>query len=261
MKDFCRRVIVAPLFAAAAALLLVGAYHDVLCWFVIAIVAILSALAVWEYGQLARTKGAKMGNTVVVLAFLVSISFVLSPALAASIFALGFALLFALHFKKLDGSLLDLASASFALLYIAVPMGMLLGTLYMPGLDGRWWVAYLLAVTKISDVGGYVMGSVWGNYKLAPRISPKKTVEGALFGLVLSLGMSWLFFKIGVVSSEEWWILGLILGVVGQFGDLAESLLKRDAGKKDSNTLPGLGGMLDSVDSLLLNSVILYMYL
>ena len=144
---------------------------------------------------------------------------------------------------------------------------MLLGILYLPTVDGRWWIAYLLTVTKITDIGAYFAGSLWGKRKLAPSISPKKTIEGAVFGLGCAVAASWVFllasdyvgsFSLGKI---EWLVLALVLGVVGQFGDLSESLLKRDANKKDSNSLPGLGGILDSIDSILFNATIIYIYL
>ena len=146
-------------------------------------------------------------------------------------------------------------------------MGMILGILYMSGVDGRFWVTYLLVVTKITDVGAYFAGNLWGRRKLAPNISPKKTIEGAVFGLVCACGASFLFY-VGTdygspfhLGGYEWVFLGLLLGAVGQFGDLSESLLKRDANKKDSNALPGLGGVLDALDSVLFNAPIIYIYL
>jgi phosphatidate cytidylyltransferase len=94
-------------------------------------------------------------------------------------------------------------------------------------------------------------------------------VEGALFGLLCAVLASYGFHYLSLYSgasgfslgTAEWIFLGLFLGIIGQFGDLSESLLKRDANKKDSNALPGLGGVLDSIDSLLFNAPILYIYL
>jgi phosphatidate cytidylyltransferase len=133
--------------------------------------------------------------------------------------------------------------------------------------DGRWWIAYLLVVTKITDVGAYFAGSLWGRRKLAPAISPKKTIEGAIFGLACAMAASLAFSLLGNYAGPfrlrtlEWLFLGGLLGAVGQFGDLSESLLKRDANKKDSNALPGVGGVLDLVDSILFNAPIIYIYL
>lgn len=187
------------------------------------------------------------------------------------IFFIGFLIMIALHFKENDGAVVDLAVSSFGLLYIAVPMGMILGILFAStgGEDGRWWIAYLIVVTKITDMGAYFGGSLWGKRKLAPTISPGKTVEGAVVGLVCAMAASFIFCLISHFSgairfhlsvSVALW-LGLILGCIGQFGDLSESLLKRDANKKDSNDLPGLGGVLDLIDSLLFNAFILFFYL
>ena len=130
-------------------------------------------------------------------------------------------------------------------------------------------MAYLLTVTKITDIGAYVAGSLLGKRKLAPHISPNKTIEGAFFGLLCAIGASFAFHLLGgaapvgtfQLGTLAWLPLGCILGITGQFGDLSESLLKRDANKKDSNTLPGLGGVLDAVDSLLFNAPIIYLYL
>lgn len=185
-------------------------------------------------------------------------------------FFIAFLILFALHFKQKDGAIVDLAVSSFGLLYLAIPMGMVVSILYSgAGEDGRWWVAYLLVVTKITDIGAYFAGSLWGRRKLAPHISPGKTVEGAVFGLACAVFASFGFhlmseysgalrFHLGTV---EWLSLGLVLGLTSQFGDLSESLLKRDANKKDSNALPGIGGVLDALDSLLFNAPIIYLYL
>ena len=99
--------------------------------------------------------------------------------------------------------------------------------------------------------------------------SHKKTVEGAIIGLLFAIGASFAFHWIGLylgalhfqLTILESLCLGFLLGCIGQFGDLSESLLKRDANKKDSNALPGLGGVLDLLDSLLFNAFIVYYYL
>ncbi len=274
MSDFIRRVLVSGLAVAVLVCLIYFAFGAHFQYVVALLVALMSSIAVWEYEQFAKAKGGRM-----ILPFLVGFVFVQTlsffyaatylgwPSGPVVVFFIGFLVLFALHFGEKEGAIVDLAVSSFGLLYIAVPMGMILGVLYMPGVDGRWWVTYLLVVTKITDVGAYCAGSLWGRRKLAPLISPKKTIEGAIFGLGCALAASFVFgwlsdftgsFHLGAL---EWIVLGLLLGVVGQFGDLSESLLKRDANKKDSNTLPGLGGVLDMVDSILFNAPILYIYL
>lgn len=254
--------------------LLLFAFHPLFQYVVAAFVAALAAIAIWEYEKFAKAKGGRMimpvliGLTIAeVLSFFFAANYPILHSAPIIIFLIAFLVLFALHFGEKDGAIVDLAVSSFGLLYIAVPMGMILGILYLEGVDGRWWIAYLLVVTKITDIGAYFAGSLWGRRKLAPAISPKKTIEGAIFGLVCAMAASLVFHLLSNFAGRfhlgtlEWVFLGLLLGLAGQFGDLSESLLKRDANKKDSNVLPGLGGILDLVDSILFNVTIIYIYL
>ncbi|MGB7978650.1 MAG: phosphatidate cytidylyltransferase [Chlamydiales bacterium] len=274
MTDLHRRVFVSSVSIAMVVCLIVFAFHPIFQYVVAGVTALLAGIAIWEYEQFAKAKGGQMilpGLILLtigeVLSFFVSSKIGWFPSLPIIFFFIAFLILFALHFGEKDGAVVDLAVSSFGLLYIAVPMGMILGILYSAGVDGRWWITYLLVVTKITDIGAYFAGSLWGRRKLAPNISPKKTIEGAIFGLACALLASFIFglgsqyaglFHLGYL---EWIFLGLVLGVVGQFGDLSESLLKRDANKKDSNALPGLGGVLDALDSILFTAPIIYIYL
>ena len=277
MKDLTRRILVSCVFIPALICLVVFALDSLFQYVVATVVAGLTSIAIWEYGQLARAKGGRVvlhfliaAAVFQVFSFFCAANFYGFESLPILTFLLSILVLFALHFKQNQGAVVDLALSSFGLLYIAIPMGMVLGILYFSdGEDGRWWVAYLITVTKIADIGGYFGGNWWGRRKLAPMISPGKTIEGAIFGLLCAFLSSYAFHlwsdSMGILrfhlGTWEWIFLGLILGLVGQFGDLSESLLKRDANKKDSNSLPGLGGVLDSVDSLLFNSAIIYLYL
>ncbi len=276
MNDLGRRLVVSAISIVVVFCLLWFAFNSWFQYLVALIVAVLAGVAIWEYEQFAKAKGGRMifpflvaVTMAEVLSFYAAAQFSYLSSLPLVIFFIGFLILFALHFGEKDGAVVDLAVSSFGLLYIAVPMGMVLGILYLIGQDGRWWVAYLLAVTKITDIGAYFAGNLWGKRKLAPNISPGKTVEGAIFGLLCavlaSFGFHLLSDYLGAMrfhlGTFEWLLLGLVLGMTGQFGDLSESLLKRDANKKDSNALPGLGGVLDSIDSLLFNAPILYIYL
>ena len=209
---------------------------------------------------------------ILVLSFYISaIWFPFTWNLPIQVFFIGFLILIALHFNEKDGAIVDLAVSSFGLLYISLPIGMFLAILFgqAGNQDGRWWLAYLLVVTKMADMGAYLGGGLWGKRKLAPTISPGKTVEGAIVGLICAVVASFIFYCVSALSGAirfhlgalESIVLGLILGCIGHFGDLAESLLKRDANKKDSNDLPGLGGVLDMVDSLLFNAFIIFFYL
>lgn len=272
MNDLNRRFVASAISIALVAFCLVFSFHEWLRYIVIALISGLTCVAVWEYEQFAKAKGGQMILPVLlVCTFFEAASFATTlPSAPIVIFFLSLLVLFSLHFRENDGAIVDIAVSSFGLLYVAVPMGMILGILYhAQGVDGRLWLAYLLIVTKMSDVGAYFAGNLWGKRKLAPTISPGKTIEGAVFGLFVSSLSSFVFcfaceaFNLPGFHLGKWgWLwMGLILGAMGQFGDLSESLLKRDAKKKDSNALPGLGGILDAVDSLLFNAPIVYLYL
>jgi phosphatidate cytidylyltransferase len=136
---------------------------------------------------------------------------------------------------------------------------------------GKYFVMYLILVTKFTDIGAYLTGSTIGRHKMIPRISPKKTWEGTIGGMVFAVGTSLASMyipRIGPALIETGMnnfhavILGLILGAGAVIGDLAESLIKREANVKDSSTLlPGHGGALDLVDSLLFTAPLLYVYM
>jgi phosphatidate cytidylyltransferase len=128
---------------------------------------------------------------------------------------------------------------------------------------GREWILLLVSVTWLGETAAYLVGSTLGRRPLAPVLSPRKTVEGALAQLVMSvaaaLGARAVFFP--ALSPESTLLVGLLLGVVGQAGDLVESAIKRSVGSKDTGRLiPGHGGVLDRVDSLLVNTPVLFYY-
>lgn len=142
------------------------------------------------------------------------------------------------------------------------------GTLGFVSTTGRLLFFYLLAVVKLSDVGAYLIGSRWGRHKLIPRISPGKTWEGCFGGIGFGFIASLVFFlvcrgQLGCVTLHglDAVVLGVLLPTIGMVGDLTESVLKRTAGVKDSSSLvPGLGGALDILDSLLFAVPVLYVY-
>lgn len=132
---------------------------------------------------------------------------------------------------------------------------------------GQYYVLYLMVVTKFSDMGAYVTGSLFGKHPFVPQISPKKTWEGLVGALVFStLGsyaMLWLMpEQLSRLSWGHATFLGLVLGFAAIVGDLAESIIKRGAEVKDSGSfLPGIGGALDLIDSLLFTAPLLFLYL
>ena len=157
--------------------------------------------------------------------------------------------------------------------YIGVLMGVFAQLRWVAGSEAGYLViGSLLVVTKGGDVGAYFLGRLFGRRKLVPLLSPGKTwagADGALVGSASS-AVLWLHFATPLFSptgealwQPPWWLVsavyGLILGVTGLVGDLCESLIKRDVGKKDSSTLlPGFGGLLDLMDSVLYASPVAY---
>jgi phosphatidate cytidylyltransferase len=113
------------------------------------------------------------------------------------------------------------------------------------------------------DMGAYFIGTLLGKHLLIPRISPKKTVEGTMGGFLFTLALAVICKPLFPdFSYTQLLIAGILIGTITPIGDLAESLFKRGCGVKDSGScLPGLGGMLDAVDSLLLTAPILYFYI
>jgi phosphatidate cytidylyltransferase len=161
----------------------------------------------------------------------------------------------------------------FGLLYIPWLFNFVTKIIYLPpptaagDPTGQYYVIYLILVTKFSDMGAYVFGSLFGRHPFAPHISPKKTWEGFCGALFSSLlGSYWLYAmipdRLSALRFEDVTFLGLMLGGGAVIGDLAESIIKRSTHAKDSShVLPGIGGTLDLIDSLLFTAPLMYFYL
>ncbi len=152
----------------------------------------------------------------------------------------------------------DLAAGVFVLAYVALLGGFAIVMTAQDG--GQWWtLAYLIVVISI-DTGAYASGLAFGKHPMAPRISPKKTWEG-FAGSVLAAIIAGVLLAV-LMLGEDWWV-GLVLGLAlvgtATLGDLTESLIKRDLGIKDISTwLPGHGGFLDRLDSILPSTIVAY---
>jgi phosphatidate cytidylyltransferase len=150
-------------------------------------------------------------------------------------------------------------------LFGAIYVGWLLGyAIWLQGrVDGPQLVLFLVGVTWAGESAAYLVGSSVGRHRIAPILSPRKTVEGAIAQILVSIAgalalAAWLLPGCGLVGAAG---AGALLGVIGQVGDLAESAIKRSIGTKDTGGLiPGHGGMLDRIDSLLFNAPALYLY-
>ena len=166
--------------------------------------------------------------------------------------------------------ILAISTTLFGLMYVPWLLNFIQKINFFPGIgdgNGKYYVLYFILVTKFSDTGAYVIGSLIGKHKMIPRISPAKTWEGFGGAILVSAGASVAFThffgdKMLGMTTVHAIILGVILSMTAVVGDLIESLFKREAGVKDSGSFfPGIGGILDLLDSLLFNAPIMYLYL
>jgi phosphatidate cytidylyltransferase len=163
--------------------------------------------------------------------------------------------------------ILAISTTLFGLMYVPWLLNFIQKINYFPGVQGHYYLLYFIVITKFSDTGAYLVGSLIGRHKMIPRISPGKTWEGFGGALAVSVLVSLgFFYYLGDRMRGMTWmhavILGLLLGLAAVVGDLIESIFKREAGIKDSGKFfPGIGGILDLLDSLLFNAPIMYLYL
>ncbi len=165
--------------------------------------------------------------------------------------------------------ILAISTTLFGLMYVPWLLNFIQKINFFPGIgdNGKFYVLYFILVTKFSDSGAYAVGSLIGKHKMIPRISPAKTWEGFAGAIVVStaasLGFTHLFGDhMPGMKPLHAVVLGVVLSSTAVIGDLIESLFKREAGVKDSGKLfPGIGGILDLLDSLLFNAPIMYLYL
>ncbi len=165
-----------------------------------------------------------------------------------------------LQFVKPGVTMTTIAGTVFAISYIGLLGSFIIQMRWMDGpYHGLVPVVYLIATAKGADVGAYTFGRIAGRHKLWPSLSPNKTIEGAIGGLVFSVGFALLVSLIfrnllGVLTLSQTAsiVFGLVVGAAAQLGDLMESMIKRDCYRKDASTVvPGFGGVLDVLDSLL----------
>ena len=174
---------------------------------------------------------------------------------------ISFSLLFLFRIRSIDTAAREISYALLAFLYIPFLMMHLVQLRLTP--YGIQWIFVIMLIVMTNDSAAYYTGSAFGKHRLYPLVSPKKSVEGAIGGLIGSLCGTFLakytFFL--QLSFRDAVVTALVVGMIGQAGDLFESLLKRSFGVKDSGTIiPGHGGVLDRLDSILFAAPITYYY-
>ncbi len=182
------------------------------------------------------------------------------PVLAGLLFCL---FLLGLFRRRMARELFrDVAAKTLGVVYICLPFSFLIP---LRGLEhGRWWILFLFGIIWVNDSGAYITGSFAGRHKLSPVISPNKTIEGAVGGVVAGVAAAFIMNRYMGLGLGPLWLtsLAVLMGLVAIGGDLLESIIKRGAGVKDSGTIiPGHGGMLDRIDSLIFTIPVLYYFL
>jgi phosphatidate cytidylyltransferase len=249
-------------------------------YFFLFVMLVLAGLGLAEFYDLVTRRGLvcfKGWGIFGGLLLMVSTFVYLSPRVApakANDFETSFLILFVLGLcvrqfvsRSNPAGLLAISTTLFGLMYVPWLLNFIQKINFFPHVNGRFYVLYFILVTKFSDMGAYVSGSLFGRHKMIPRISPGKTWEGFIGALFFSAAASLIFatFAQRQLAGMNWihgLILGIVLGAAAVLGDLIESLFKREASVKDSGRLfPGIGGILDLLDSLLFNAPLMYLYL
>lgn len=230
-------------------------------WFFFAIVQAFGLFALMEFLALAEKKNVRL-NRPLCLFFGALVPFSSYYSAEPVVLALAVLVIFVLHFGKnapRENALLSIALSLFAILYIPVLFSHLIKLRHLG--HGSALIFYTVLMVKGGDAGAYFVGRKLGKTKLIEHISPNKSVEGAIGGLASTIVLS-LISKVylGFIPVVHLFFLGLFIGIVAQLGDLAESMIKREVGAKDSGSIPGLGGILDMLDSLLFTVPFVYYY-
>jgi phosphatidate cytidylyltransferase len=240
-------------------------------WLYVATVVALIALGLHEFLTLVEKKGIQVykffGIIVgIIIPMSIFFRFELTRGWELLFISLALGALFVLQFSRRESTnaVLAISTTMFGLFYIAWFFSFMIKIRILP--HGIAMVGCLLLITKGADIGAFLTGVRWGKRSLIPRISPKKTVEGTLGGLLFAvlgaLASKSFLPNLGVFSWGNMIIMGIVLGGLGLLGDLSESLIKRDCGAKDSSTIfPGMGGVLDVIDSLLFTAPAFYFYI
>jgi phosphatidate cytidylyltransferase len=233
-----------------------------------ALVLVAVAAGQYEFYRMVRTRGinpnAVLGSVIGALVVLESYHPLLFGMgkiyLAAGLLVIMIVRLFSP--RPVGGAVEDISATFTGIFYVAMLFSFQIAI--RTGTNGRQWLVFLYFVIWASDIGAYSIGIPFGKHRLYEKISPKKSIEGLIGALAASGGMALLcrLWFMPPLGPWEAVMLGLVLAGVGTLGDLTESLLKRAAGVKDSgNVIPGHGGILDRMDSMMFAAPVLYYYL
>lgn len=230
-------------------------------WYYLFFITVFLTIAAWEYWQIFQ-KGGFSPNAPLLFASIIFLSFLrFQYGFLGSDIILAAAVMIALAFHTLsfelgnENSSIDFGITLGGILYLGWLGGYFISLRFLP--NGLWWILLVIPAVSIADSGAYFIGSKYGKNKMSPKVSPKKTWEGYLGGVIFSLiggaflGML-LHNQAPEITTVNGLILGTVMGIITPLGDLGESMLKRQFHIKDSSTLlPGHGGFMDRIDSML----------
>ncbi len=256
MNQLGKRLFSSVFFVSISLLAIFGPH-----WFFMLCVLALTGLALFEFYQLAELKGVPIAKEIGVACGLL-MPFAMRLSLDGLFLILACLLIFTVYFKpgKREHGLVGVGLTFFGLVYVSWFFSHAVAIRELD--QGSYWLLYTALLVKGGDAGAYFVGKKYGRTKLIEPVSPNKSVEGAWGGFATTIVLSLLsFLYLPDVSFLNRLFLGACVAVIAQLSDLAESLIKRDVHVKDSGKVPGLGGFLDVLDSLLLTLPFVYYYL
>lgn len=268
MSNLTTRLIVA--FIGIPLILFITIYGKLLF---LAFVLIISILATYEYYNLVKRKNsAPIFLVGAVSTFLIDLTFYLGDLqyllaiLIITVLSTGLIELFRKPQFPSWSAISNFATTLFPIFYISLSLATLIGLREMKTLEylkSGIFVISIFAIIWICDTAAYFIGKSLGKRKLYERVSPKKTIEGFFGGLIFAFLSSFIvkYFVLDFLTELDAIVIGIIIGLLGQLGDLVESLIKRDVGVKDSSSIiPGHGGVFDRFDSLIYVAPFVYLY-
>ena len=232
------------------------------------VVIIIALLGLRELNSIAGKQGYKPSyilGTILILYFILisvydvySLNYYIENIIITFFIILTF--IFQLFKKDYSKVLAETSVTIFGSIYLGYFLSFILKIKDLP--NGNYYLISLLIITWANDIGAYLIGTKFGKNKIFPRISPKKTIEGSIGGTICSIAGTFALKNWLNLTFNELISLGLIIAIIAQLGDLFESVLKRGSGVKDSGTLiPGQGGILDCLDSLIFTAPVFYYYI
>jgi len=236
----------------------------------VVLLTVLAVICIYELHDMFRPRGTYISRRVAVaiVAGLALLNWGGASEYGYLVLGLGACLAFAWRMRRppLEGSFRDISATIAAFMYVGLPMAVLI-ELFVLSDATRAWLLYMCTLAWLGDTGAMLVGKRFGRVKLIPRLSPGKTVEGAIGGVggalvAAAIARTVASETMGNVTWPEMIVMAVAFSIVAQVGDLSESLLKRDAGVKDSGrSLGAHGGALDRIDSILFLTIPFSLYL